>query len=81
MQYAEKAMLPFAQIDPTSTVYSPTYAAKNTVLQQMIYTQIGEVVLGRADISTFDQLVRDWKSQGGDQMRDEFQKAIAAATG
>jgi putative aldouronate transport system substrate-binding protein len=81
MQDAEKAMLPFAQIDPTSTVYSPTYAAKNTVLQQMIYTQIGEVVLGRADISTFDQLVRDWKSQGGDQMRDEFQKAIAAATG
>lgn len=81
MQDGEKAMLPYAQIDPTSTLYSPTYAAKNTVLQQMAYTQIGEIVLGRADISAYDQLVRDWKAQGGDQMRSEFQQAIAGATG
>ncbi|MBV8713805.1 MAG: hypothetical protein JO020_08280 [Chloroflexi bacterium] len=81
MQDGEKAMLPYAQIDPTSTLYSPTYAAKYTVLQQMVYTQIGEIVLGRADVSSFDQLVKDWKAQGGDQMRSEFEQAIAAATG
>jgi putative aldouronate transport system substrate-binding protein len=78
MQDGEKAMLPYAQIDPTSTLYSPTYAAKNTVLNQMVYTQIGEIVLGRADVSSYDQLVRDWKSQGGDQMRTEFEQALAA---
>jgi putative aldouronate transport system substrate-binding protein len=81
MQDAEKAMLPYAQIDPTSTLYSPTFASKGTVLQQMVYTGIGEVVLGRAPASSIDQLIRDWKSQGGDQMRTEFEQAIAAATG
>ena len=80
MQDAEKAMLPFAQIDPTSTLYSPTFAAKGTVLSQMVYTQIGEIVLGRADVNSFDKLVSDWKSQGGDQIRSEFEQAIAAAT-
>src|ERR1051326_8749247 len=81
MQDAEKAMLPYAQIDPTSTLYSPTFASKGTVLQQMVYTGVGEVVLGRAPVSSLDQLIRDWKSQGGDQMRTEFEQAIAAATG
>jgi putative aldouronate transport system substrate-binding protein len=79
MQDAEKAMLPYAQIDPTSTLYSPTYASKGTVLNQMVATQIGEIVLGRADISSYDKLVSDWKSQGGDQIRSEFEQAIAAS--
>ena len=35
---------------------------------------------GRAPVSSFDQLIRDWKSQGGDQIRAEFEQAIAAAT-
>jgi putative aldouronate transport system substrate-binding protein len=81
MQDAEKATLPYAQIDPTSTLYSPTFASKGTVLAQMVYNGIGEVVLGRAPVSSIDQLVRDWKAQGGDQMRSEFEQAIAAATG
>ena len=80
MQDAEKALLPYAQIDPTSTLYSPTFASKGSVLQQMVYNTIGEVVLGRAPASSFDQLVKDWKSQGGDQIRTEFEQAIAAAT-
>jgi putative aldouronate transport system substrate-binding protein len=80
MQDAEKAMLPVAQIDPTSTLYSPTFASKGTVLGQMVYNQVGEVVLGRAPVSSIDQLISDWKSQGGDQIRGEFEQAIAAAT-
>jgi putative aldouronate transport system substrate-binding protein len=80
MQDAEKAMLPFAQIDPTSTIYSQTFASKGLVLNQMIYNGVGEVVLGRQPVSSVDQLVKDWKAQGGDQIRTEFEQAIAAAT-
>jgi putative aldouronate transport system substrate-binding protein len=80
MQDAEKAMLPVAQIDPTSTLYSPTFASKGTVLSQMVNNQVGEVVLGRAPVNSIDQLISDWKSQGGDQIRGEFEQAIAAAT-
>jgi putative aldouronate transport system substrate-binding protein len=81
MQDAEKAMLPFAQIDPTSTIYSPTNASKGLILNQTVYNGVGEVVLGRQDVSTIDQLVKDWKAQGGDQMRSEYEQAIAAASG
>jgi len=80
MQDAEKATLPFAQIDPTSTIYSPTFASKGLVLNQLVYNQVGEVVLGRQPVSAIDQLIKDWRAQGGDQMRAEYEQAIAAAS-
>lgn len=78
MQDAEKAMLPFAQIDPTATLYSTTFANKGLGLQRMMYEGIGEIVLGRQSAESFDQLVRDWKSGGGDQMRAEYEQELAA---
>ena len=54
MQDAEKAMLPFAQIDPTSTLYSDTFASKGTSLSQLLYSGVGEVVLGRQPASSVD---------------------------
>jgi putative aldouronate transport system substrate-binding protein len=80
MQSAEKAMLPVAQIDPTSTLYSETFAAKGRVLNRMLSDGVGEVVLGRAPLSSIDRLISDWRAQGGDQMRAEFEEAIAAAS-
>jgi putative aldouronate transport system substrate-binding protein len=79
MQDAEKAMLPFAQIDPTSTLYSNTFASKGSTLNQLVYNTVGEVVLGRQPVSAIDQLIKDWRSQGGDQIRGEFEQAIADA--
>jgi hypothetical protein len=36
-------------------------------------------VLGRQPVSSVDDVISQWKSQGGDQMRTEFQQAIADA--
>jgi putative aldouronate transport system substrate-binding protein len=77
-QSAEKELLPVAQIDPTSTLYSPTSAAKGSRLDQMVADGVSEVVLGRAAVNSIDQLISDWRAQGGDQMRAEFEAAIAA---
>jgi putative aldouronate transport system substrate-binding protein len=79
MQDGEKAMFPYAQIDPTSTLYSQTFATKGTQLNQLVYNGIGDVVLGRQPMSAVDDVVSQWKSQGGDQMRTEFEQAIADA--
>ncbi|HLZ30948.1 MAG TPA: hypothetical protein VKV73_26825 [Chloroflexota bacterium] len=38
MQAAEKALLPFAQIDPTATLYSDTFASKGTGLAQLLWS-------------------------------------------
>ncbi|MBV9601444.1 MAG: hypothetical protein JOZ87_31935 [Chloroflexi bacterium] len=79
MQDGEKAMFPYAQIDPTSTLYSQTFATKGIQLNQLVYNGIGDVVLGRQPTSAVDDVVSQWKSQGGDQMRTEFEQAIADA--
>jgi hypothetical protein len=38
------------------------------------------IIFGRAELSSYDQLVADWKSQGGEQIRSEFERALAAST-
>jgi putative aldouronate transport system substrate-binding protein len=44
----------------------------------MMYEGIGEIVLGRQPADSFNQLVRDWKSGGGDQMRAEYEQELAS---
>jgi putative aldouronate transport system substrate-binding protein len=44
----------------------------------MVADGVSEVVLGRAAVNSIDQLISDWRAQGGDQMRAEFEAAIAA---
>jgi putative aldouronate transport system substrate-binding protein len=34
------------------------------------------IIFGRSDLSSYDQLVSNWRSQGGDQIRSEFEKAL-----
>lgn len=37
------------------------------------------IIAGRSPLSDFDAAVADWRSNAGDQMRKEFQDAIARA--
>ena len=38
-----------------------------------------DFVVGRRALGEYDSLVADWRSNGGDQMRTEFEQAYAAA--
>jgi putative aldouronate transport system substrate-binding protein len=40
---------------------------------------LNDVVVGRQPLSAFDQAVKDWQDRGGNQIRREFEQAIAAA--
>jgi hypothetical protein len=40
---------------------------------------LSAVLLGRRPMTDFDQIVSDWRANGGDQMRQEFTAALAAA--
>jgi putative aldouronate transport system substrate-binding protein len=81
MQDAEKAMLPFVSINPTDGYYSPTYASKYPAIQQGLYEKINDIVVGRQTMSTWDQVVKEWRDNGGDQIRKEYETEIAAAKG
>jgi len=81
MQDSEKAMLPFMSINPTDGYYSPTYAGKNAALQQALYEKINDMVVGRQPMSIWDQVVKEWRDNGGDQIRKEYETEIATARG
>jgi putative aldouronate transport system substrate-binding protein len=38
---------------------------------------VSDVAAGRKPVSDLDRLVVDWKAQGGDEVRAEYQRAIA----
>jgi putative aldouronate transport system substrate-binding protein len=79
IQEDEKAMADVAIADPTLGLYSPAYAAQQPLLDQAITDGVSDIVIGRAQLSDLDGLLRDWRNNGGDKARAEYQDAIAAA--
>jgi putative aldouronate transport system substrate-binding protein len=76
---AEKATLPFGVDDPTNGFYSPTFYGRGIQAETVWQDGVREVILGRAPMSKYDQLVTDWKNSVGEQTRKEFADAMAAA--
>jgi putative aldouronate transport system substrate-binding protein len=79
IQEDEQAMADVAIADPTLGLYSPTYAAQQPLLDQAMTDGVSDIVIGRTQLSDLDGLVKDWRNNGGDKARAEYQDAIAAA--
>jgi putative aldouronate transport system substrate-binding protein len=79
IQEDEKAMADVGIPDPTLGLYSATYAAQQALLDQAMTDGVSDIVVGRAPLSNLDGLVRDWRNNGGDKARGEYQDALAAA--
>ena len=65
--------------NPVVGLYSRTNAQRAASLNQTMGDGLLAIIFGRSDVSTFDQLVKDWRSQGGDQIRSEFEQALQSA--
>jgi putative aldouronate transport system substrate-binding protein len=65
--------------NPVAGLYSQTNAQRAASLQQRMGDGLLAIIFGRSDMSSFDQLVNDWRSQGGDQIRSEFEHALASS--
>jgi putative aldouronate transport system substrate-binding protein len=75
---AEKTLQEMGIQDPTVGLYSKTDSEKSAVLNQKMGDGLNAIIFGKDQMSSFDQLVKDWRSGGGDQMRAEFQQALQA---
>lgn len=62
--------------DPTLVLFSQTNVDQGPILNQMGMDLITPIVTGRASIDDLDAAIEQWKSQGGDQIRQEFQDAL-----
>jgi putative aldouronate transport system substrate-binding protein len=65
--------------NPVVGLYSPTNAQRAAVLNQAMGDGLLGIIFGRAAMAGFDQLVSSWRSQGGDQIRAEFEQALQQA--
>lgn len=63
-------------LNPTSGMNSETEIAKGQQLAQQINLAIGDIIQGRKDVSSWTQVVEDWKTKGGDTIRAEFQEQL-----
>jgi putative aldouronate transport system substrate-binding protein len=73
----ETAAHELAITDPTVGLYSPTVAAKGFPLMQAVWDGVNEILFGRKPINTLDEVVRTWRTNGGDQIRAEYEAAFA----
>jgi putative aldouronate transport system substrate-binding protein len=65
--------------NPVVGLYSKTSAQRAASLNQSMGDGLLAIIFGRSEISSFDQLVNTWRSQGGDQIRAEFEQALQSS--
>ena len=78
-QEDEKAMADVGISDPTLGFYSTTYSAQQALLDQAMSDGVADIIVGRSQLSDLDRLVSDWRSNGGEKSRGEYQEAIAGS--
>jgi putative aldouronate transport system substrate-binding protein len=78
IQEDEKSLADVAIADPTLGFYSPTYSNQKVILDQGMSDGVADIVTGRGQLSDLDALLNDWRINGGDKARAEYQDAIAA---
>jgi putative aldouronate transport system substrate-binding protein len=74
---------PFATTPIDNKVYSVTYNQTPTMetkwanLKKMEDETVLKIILGQASIDSFDKFVKDWKSQGGDEITKEVAELLS----
>jgi putative aldouronate transport system substrate-binding protein len=58
--------------NPTEPLYSETFVQDNSMLQEIITDATYQYMLGQIDKEDFESAVEDWRSQGGDDIIEEF---------
>ena len=74
----EQTIMPVIIPDPSLGLISATNQSKGGLLLKNFTDGLVDFVVGRRPLSEYPQLVSDWRSGGGDQMRTEFEQAYSA---
>ncbi len=64
--------------DPTVGYYSESNGRQGVVANQRFGDGITDIVVSRRPLGDLDALISDWRSGGGDQVRQEYEEAMAA---
>ncbi len=75
-QVAIRDVLALGVENPVESLFSPTFASRAGVLNQMRIDRVGSIVQGREPLSALDTFIKDWRAQGGDMARKEFEAGL-----
>ena len=57
-------------------LFSDEWSRKQPVLGQIVLNGQNDIIAGRQPLSHLDEVIRNWRSQGGDQVRKEFTEQL-----
>jgi len=77
---AEHMLIPVGIEDPTWGYFSSANSTQGPSISQTVLDTLTDILVGRRDISEYDQMVKDWQQKGGNTIRGELESAIAAAS-
>jgi putative aldouronate transport system substrate-binding protein len=75
---AQHRVIPAAIDDPTNGYYSPTLYGKGFAPTQALTDGLKQIVAGHDTLDNYDNLVRTWQTQTGEQIRREYSEAMAS---
>lgn len=76
MQGLQEQVLADATPDPTQGLYSPAWVQNAANLVKMQQDAFNNIAVGHQPLSSLDDVIKTWKSSGGDTARKEFQDAL-----
>lgn len=72
----QASIIPSLVIDPTLSLFSDTWSRKQGQLGTLINDAQHDILSGRKPVSAWDDVVKQWRSMGGDKVRAEFEDAL-----
>jgi putative aldouronate transport system substrate-binding protein len=76
---AQAAALAIGVSSPVAGLFSKTGSQKAALLNQPLTDGLYNIIFGREPISTLDGVVKQWRANGGDQIRTELEQALQSS--
>ncbi|TDO48026.1 putative aldouronate transport system substrate-binding protein [Kribbella sp. VKM Ac-2527] len=77
----QEQIMPLAIADPSIGLFSETQSAKGAQLDKQLDDTLRDIFAGRKQFSDWDQTVQQWRRNGGDKMRAEYEQSYHEANG
>ena len=74
----EKSAIAVGVADPTLGYQSLANDTKGVPLSRALTDGLTDVLAGRRPMTDWEQIVKDWQTNGGNEIRKELQQAIAS---
>lgn len=76
---AQQTLMPLGVSDPTDGYFSATAWGKGQTADVHFQDGVIDIILGRRQLSEYDDLVKAWQTEAGETVRKEFMDSMAAA--